>query len=315
MVSDRGTGEVTVRRALGSIGATVLEEHHDGVVDFALDSMHGIAYLKGAVLRASFFFEFEPDPDEAAAWVDAHPDVPYGAVQLVESDDSTALRYVGEASLERLDKFQVVGRTARAIRAGWMNRRNGSRDITATLAGAGLLRPPVGVGTETVNTYGNWSWGSRYIPEMTLYMFEAGPVVKMLAEHGPFFAMAHAGHGVNSYGLNVVTTGGPFAVYFQHGYGGAYMSPLESRLRINEAYSYLHVLLGASPLTESTNPRWLLVFSELRDICGIVDLEAARARTPERTFSTCDGLRALMRSAAALVPNEDFGNFGAGIEW
>lgn len=304
-----------MRRALGSIGATVLEARDDGVVDFALDSMKGLAYLRDAVVRASFFVEFEPDPDEAAAWVDAHPDVPCGSVQLVASEHGTALRYVGEASVERLDRFQVVGRTARAMQAGWMNRRNGGRDITATLAEAGLLRPPMGVDAETVNTYGKWSWGSRYIPEMALYMFGAGPVVKMLAEDGPFFAMSHAGHGVNSYGLNVVTTGGPFAVYFQHGYGGVYMSSLESRLRINEAYSYLHVLLGAAPLTGSTNPRWLLVFSEFRDICGIVDVDAVRAGTPEDTFSTCDGFRDLMRSAAALVPDEDFGSFGVGVEW
>ncbi len=39
-----------------------------------------------------------------------------------------------------------------------------------------------------VHTYGAWSWGSRYLPPILMYMFEVEFVARQLIKHGGFFA-------------------------------------------------------------------------------------------------------------------------------
>lgn len=142
-----------------------------------------------------------------------------------------------------------------------------------TLAEASILAPPTGaVSLDEVEAFGNWSWGTRHLDDEGLYMFAAEFVARELLDHGPFFAHCHAGHGMNSYAPNLITVLGPIGAFVQHTWGGIYSDPLQTVFRINQTYARLHQLFGR--ITEPTAElRWLLLFSEYRGVCGVLDLQ------------------------------------------
>jgi hypothetical protein len=159
-------------------------------------------------------------------------------------------------------------------------------DLASTLGKAGIARPPFGSTPETaVRAYGKWSWGSLSTPPYEMYMFDVGLIAAMLCAHGPFVALSHAGHGVNSYALSLVTAAGPIAAFVQHPYGGAYSDPLKDLISINATYSRLHVFFHGGARQVDQPLRWLLAFSALRGTSGIVDLDRVRDGSPaEKAF-------------------------------
>ncbi len=68
-------------------------------------------------------------------------------------------------------------------------------------------------------------------------MFEAERVADWIATAGDLLALSHAGHGLNSYGLNLVVARGPVAAFVQHGYGGAFMEPVSMLTGIAATYA------------------------------------------------------------------------------
>lgn len=146
-------------------------------------------------------------------------------------------------------------------------------DFLQTLASASILAPPTGVAElSEVESFGRWSWGTRQLDEEGLYMFAAESVARELLDNGPLFALCHAGHGMNSYGLNLVTARGPIGAFVQHGWGGVYTDALQAVFRVNQTYARLHQLFDriADPKADL---RWLLLYSEFRGVCGVLDLE------------------------------------------
>lgn len=310
------TGAEDVAEALRGVGATEVEITETGDVTFKLVNTSGWAYyLTTSSYRVSFVLDFDPDVARARAWVTSQDLLLTGFVRVVEGDDGTNnLLYTVDLERPALDLEFVID-TAIDLQADWAG--PGTDRITDTLAEAGLLCPPFGAGKdEPVRTYGPWSWGTRRIDPFLLYMFEIEQILDQVID-GPVFAMSHAGHGLNSYGLNVVTSGGPYAVFFQHGFGGVYTDPLRSRLEINSAYSYLHVLLEADEIEDTDNPKWLLLYSQFRGTCGIVDLdEVRRGANWEDAFQEFADFGSLIRGAVALAPEgEEFIVNGAGIDW
>lgn len=191
------------------------------------------------------------------------------------------------------------------------------RAVGGIFADVGLLVPPLGpFEIEDVQALGPWHWGTYELVPNEMYMFDVDSVASAILNEGQLFALSHAGHGLNSYGLNLVTVGGPFAVFVQHGYGGVYTDPLKARLRINEAYTYLHILLEAEAVPDATNPKWLLLYSEFRGTCGIVDLDEVRAgKSWQESFAPFRDFKSLIRGAVALVPDEEFIASGVSIDW
>lgn len=306
-----------VADSLRQLGATDVVVTSAGDVDFKFGELKAFAYsLRPTGFRISFVLAFDPPTDRAEAWIKDHADVTDGFVRIIGDENASNLLFTVDVENEATDLNAVVD-AAFDLVADWNG--EGPDGIAPTLADAGLLRPPLGTSCKSgVRTYGPWWWGTRRVDPMeTLYMFDLDTIVSDLIAHGPFFAMSHAGHGLNSYGLNVVTAGGPFAVFFQHGFGGVYMSPLRTRLAINEAYSYLHVLLDVAPLESGASPRWLLAYSEFRGVCGLVDLDGIRAgRSVDDSFQGCDNFEALIGAAAKLAPaDEEFGAAGVPVQW
>lgn len=222
--------------------------------------------------------------DEAERFAAAHARVPcwsfpepegYAQVELAEAATGTQI-------LMRARPGAGAELAASALRDGWAGRGQGLSDLSAAVGDAGIARPPTGAApAASINSYGRWSWGDRYVPAMLMYMFDTGLVAQVLSEHGRLFALSHAGHGVNSYCLNLVTSKGPVAAFVQHHWGGAYTDPLRSLIAINTTYSRLHVLFEGVHGSQRDQPaRWLLVFSEGRSACGIADLDRVREDSP-----------------------------------
>jgi hypothetical protein len=110
-----------------------------------------------------------------------------------------------------------------------------------------------------------------------MYMFYPDRLAQDLVNHGALFAMSHAGHGWNSYGLNLVACSGPLAVFVQHAYGGTFTNPLTDLMAINATYSRLHVLFGAGDRQALVQDlRWLMVYSNFRGASGLIDLDRIR---------------------------------------
>jgi hypothetical protein len=155
------------------------------------------------------------------------------------------------------------------------------RDLWSVLGDGGVAAPPVPTRCrDSLRALGPWWWGSLLFHPFSLYMFDA---VEDLVDHwdrAPLFAMSHAGHGVNSYGLNVITAAGPVAACVQHGFGGAYSDPVEDLEQIAATYARLHQVLAAADGDDSP-ARWLLLFSNFRGICQLVDLDSPVPRTED----------------------------------
>lgn len=320
MTTDTDSPQARLRRALEGIGATIIRADDRGDLDFSLDGMDGFARSRRGRLRASFFITYDPDPIEAEEWVIANPDLAYAEAQHIDLADGAALRVLVELPFDEQHQLWLAAQTARALHAAWTSRHEGGSDVVARLGSAGLALPPLGsVALDEVRTYGPWSWGSRYIPPIVLYMFEAELIARQLIDHGPMFAMAHAGHGLNSYGLNLVTTcpSGVVAAYVQHGYGGVYANPVEDLIDINATYSRLRVLWQATEEREPETVRWLLLYSQFRGTCGLLDLaKVRRGHDFETAFEPLDSESAIFQSITERLElsNFDFGT-GGNVSW
>jgi hypothetical protein len=171
----------------------------------------------------------------------------------------------------------------------------GIAELSDTVVRKGIARPPFGVVDESsINSYGSWSWGSLQVDPLVMYMFRFDVIAGMLRDHGPFFAFAHAGHGTNSYGLNLVTAAGPIAAFVQHSYMGLYTDPVQSLIAINSTYSRLHVLLEKAKHKAEMPLRWMLLYSDFRGACTITEIDGPGTQR-------FDGEEALFKAATDLV--------------
>ena len=318
MTNTTGAPSTRVKDALERIGAKITRDDTAEGTDFDLDGIGGFARDLKGMFRVSYFIAVDPDPREAERWVAEHDNLDDGEVQIIDAADGTAIRLLMELPFDEGHRIWASAQTARALNTGWLNRNEGGTDLIATLGAAGIALPPLGpISQSAVHTYGAWSWGSHYIPPIVLYMFEAECVARHLVKHGPFFAFAHAGHGINSYGLNLVTTSGPVAAYVQHSYGGGYANHVSNLIDINATYSRLHVLLRAADEAPATELRWLLVFSSFRGGIGIVDLDKLRESLSfDDAVDSFESESTLFEAAAKLPPFEGY-YFGPGgsVSW
>lgn len=191
----------------------------------------------------------------------------------------------------------------------------GAIDMMLTLAREGLTCPPM-VGLEQqIETFGEWHWGTRYVEPGDLYMFRPARVLEWACSGEQEFVLSHWGHGVNSYGLNLVLTVGPLAAFVQHAYGGALTEPIDACVRVARTYARLAVLVRQIPRSPE-RPRWLLNYSDLRSGMGIIDLQRWRERDGSQdAVESVPTQGALFRLAASKFPELEFGYPTAPVEW
>jgi hypothetical protein len=108
---------------------------------------------------------------------------------------------------------------------------------------------------------------------MAMYMFE--PAVPASRNADDYAAVSHAGHGMNSYGLNLYLVTGPVGVFVQHLWGGDYDDPQRSNAAVTRTYTLVRELLAALKEPPPQASRYVLQYSDFRN-------EAAFYHAPPR---------------------------------
>lgn len=148
---------------------------------------------------------------------------------------------------------------------------DGYRDMLYAFADAGLVAPPVPEALRPqLRRLGPWLWATRDIDPFAMYMFDEYIEEAIAAATADYVAISHAGHGINSYGLNYHLVCGAVALFTQDGWGGGYMNPVLSRADIATTFSRVYELLRSlpeDPLTQEP-PRVLLAWSGFRMVCS-----------------------------------------------
>ncbi len=129
----------------------------------------------------------------------------------------------------------------------------GYDDLVATLLKEQLALPPVpGPFQPDLKGRGPWVWSTRPIDPMDMYMFDRY-VDEALAGPVDDYLISHAGHGVNSYGLNYHAAYGPLALFTQNGWGGVYTDPVESQARVAATFRLAADIIAISESHRSAN--------------------------------------------------------------
>lgn len=97
------------------MGARVTREDDNGDIDFSLDGIDGFARGRRGKSRASFFFEYDPDPLEFEDWDALHQDVAYAEVQYIAGADSTALQLLVELPFDEREHIWAAAHTVRSV--------------------------------------------------------------------------------------------------------------------------------------------------------------------------------------------------------
>lgn len=140
---------------------------------------------------------------------------------------------------------------------------------------------------------GDWCWSTRPdIDPMAMYMFDRYVSEATGGGVGDYVAVSHAGHGANSYGLNFHLVFDAVGFFVQHGWGGVYMNPMETRTAIACTYAVLDQLVNhMNPQPTSAGVDRILCYSDFRGACNFWsrrDIAPAGANedgSPERPWT------------------------------
>jgi hypothetical protein len=177
------------------------------------------------------------------------------------------------------------------------------RSLTTSFSECGLMLP-AGVPSwlsAQVREFGPWRWATQPMPEpLSDYMMASFDYLyESVPDH---VAFSHAGHGVNSYSLNLRLAVGPIAVLLQTGWGGVYMDAADSTQAWNSMMTELSALLRTIDTAGALGYRQrqiLIGFSEFRGGFSVQHLEAGEWRQiPD--IESWDDVRA---AVAELLPS------------
>lgn len=149
-------------------------------------------------------------------------------------------------------------------------RSDGWVDLAVTFAEAVLVVPPVPIPfRQGLLRVGEWCWSTRAdIDPMGMYLFDRYVTEAIDEPVGDYAAVSHAGHGSNSYGLNFDLVHEGVGVFVQHGWGGAYMDPVEAKTAIAYTYAFLDQLLaGIEPGLTPGRLNHVFCYSAFRGDC------------------------------------------------
>src|SRR5687768_15389170 len=114
------------------------------------------------------------------------------------------------------------GRGSRSPIAG-----DGWGDLLLEFGDATLPAPPIPLRLRSqLKRRSPWCWSTVPVDPMSMYLLK--PAVSKRHASTEYAAVSHAGHGANSYGLNVYLVTETLAVFIQLSWGGVYSDRLES---------------------------------------------------------------------------------------
>jgi hypothetical protein len=123
----------------------------------------------------------------------------------------------------------------------------GYDDLVATLLKAQLALPPVPAPFQpNLIRQDPWVWSTRPIDPMDMHMFDRYVDEALASPVDDYLAISHAGHGLNSYGLNYHLVYGPLALFTQNGWGGVYTDRAKSEARVAATFRLAANLIAIS---------------------------------------------------------------------
>ncbi|KRA37899.1 MULTISPECIES: TY-Chap domain-containing protein [unclassified Nocardioides] len=263
---------------MAQVNATSIRVRDDDSAQFVVAGVPAVARRIGhRELRVSYVLATTEHEAAAKVFAQRHSLVgARGKVRITGDGERHQVLLTIEGDVDRFGDFDSASPQALAALKQACQRFGGDfGNLRRKVSAGGLVVPPLGaIGERSIDTFGEWHWGSRYIDPMEQYLFTVERVVEHLARKGHMFALSNAGHGANSYALNLVTSAGEVAAFVQHPWGGAYGDRLADMMRVNETYARLHLLMEDANRTTTDGPRWLILLSDFRGTCQLVDLKA-----------------------------------------
>lgn len=184
---------------------------------------------------------------------------------------------------------------------------SGWDDLVATFTSAGVRVPPVPAPLKPyLERRDEWFWSTRELERGDLY--DPQLLEEEVTSPVPdYVAIAHVGHGVNSYFVTYQAVFGPVALFAQTGWGGAYMDNAEQTGQLAaqfEAVGQVLDLADAWPEIARLGHRLLVVESADKgiDICTWLELDGRRQPGLGSLRRTDLRATALLRAARRLDP-------------
>jgi hypothetical protein len=139
------------------------------------------------------------------------------------------------------------------------------RDFYDSFLDASPLEPWVA----GVRKIGPWQWGTRKFDAMEHYMFRDDFIESLVGEPAltPRFMISHAGHGTNSYSINVHIVTESAIVFTQAWWGGIYGDGERASREVNDMIESVAAFLEHSERTHTApEVRNVLIMSNFRGV-------------------------------------------------
>jgi len=164
------------------------------------------------------------------------------------------------------------------------------KDLQLTFAEEQLVVPVIPAEfKKKLKKLDDWVWSTRPTEDSLAMYMHSEPIVDFLKGGvEPYFAISHAGHGMNSYALNLALVQDRISVFLQFGFGGAYTARVASRLEIANAFMLLERLLGYAEAS-SEGDAVVVTFSNLRGGAGVFVRSDGSDQTIESRFGPVTG--------------------------
>ena len=148
-------------------------------------------------------------------------------------------------------------------------RINGWASLVGDFADGGLNATPLRQWSKGVRKLEPWQWGTRRFDAMDHYLFRDDFIESLLSEPAltPRFMISHAGHGINSYSINVHIVTESAIVYTQAGWGGVYHDSERASREVNDMIESVAAFLKHSePIHTAPEVRNVLIMSNFRGV-------------------------------------------------
>jgi hypothetical protein len=191
---------------------------------------------------------------------------------------------------------------------GAMSAANEMREL---FEAEGLIAPPVPAALEpSVVEQEPWVYTTRDIDPMGMYMFGPYILEAVTKPLDDYFAVSHAGHGVNSYGLNYHLVYGPIALFAQTAWGGVYVDAERSAGQVRKQLSLCANLITAVEASTDRLPhspaRLIVVESDFhgRAVCRWLDKPMGRETAAAEWLEAAGSNEELGTEGASAAPEQ-----------
>jgi len=122
-----------------------------------------------------------------------------------------------------------------------------------------------------------WCWSTDTVNSFQMYQMDKQYLYELITTDAPdYMALSHAGHGINSYGLQYALRYGPLVVFFQRTFGGVYNDNKKDLCCVNASFNQINDLLKTIPADitkKAYSKKIVLIWSDFRSACNYGSLD------------------------------------------